>query len=365
MPNKREFTYTINCESQDAAHAAAVALRAAWDFRTVTANVFQCERGAGGNHHVQGTIRFKDKMGFDAVCAYLHDATGIWAHVEECRDWAASVAYCTKADTRVGDTYELGVIEKRTGASAWTHIPNMLERGATDREIAGRFPAEYARCSAGIARLRAAIAPRAEELPPVVHVWCGHTGGGKSHAARQWLRSEGHPDPYIKPNGQWWDGWTGQRGIIFDDFDPTRTPFTDLLQVLDRYGVSVQVKGGFVFIQPTHIAITCGDHPKDWYKYDKYGGANYDHLQRRLTAIHNVTRAYPGLPLVPQEDWDGSLVPPYGSTWATSGPLPSLWGGTSSLPLPVAVASDLLAPSYPVGGAGRRSSMGLDMMDFV
>lgn len=58
---------------------------------------FQLERGDGGFLHYQGVLSLKIKERFSTVKNLL----GETAHIEPCRNWNASLKYCTKQDTRV------------------------------------------------------------------------------------------------------------------------------------------------------------------------------------------------------------------------------------------------------------------------
>lgn len=62
--------------------------------------VFQEETGANGTKHLQGLIIFKSAKTFSAVHKLL-----CRAHIEVCRDVTASIAYCSKQDTRTGNIY--------------------------------------------------------------------------------------------------------------------------------------------------------------------------------------------------------------------------------------------------------------------
>lgn len=60
--------------------------------------VFQHEKGDSGTHHVQGVVRF-------ANARTLKQVTDIFpkCHIEVCKNWKASVKYCSKSDTAIGE----------------------------------------------------------------------------------------------------------------------------------------------------------------------------------------------------------------------------------------------------------------------
>lgn len=56
----------------------------------------QLEEGAGGTRHIQACFRYTNPRTFEQVRAAFPGA-----HIEPCKDWRKSVAYCTKEKTRV------------------------------------------------------------------------------------------------------------------------------------------------------------------------------------------------------------------------------------------------------------------------
>lgn len=59
----------------------------------------QIECGDSGTYHIQGVIELKQKTRMKELKALIHPT----AHLEKCRDITASIKYCTKEDTAVGD----------------------------------------------------------------------------------------------------------------------------------------------------------------------------------------------------------------------------------------------------------------------
>lgn len=95
-----------------------------------------------------------------------------------------------------------------------------------------------------------------------VIVLVGAPGTGKTRWA--W---DNYPDLYSKPDGQWWDGYRGQKTVLLDDYDGN-VPYAALLKYADRYPVLLPVKGGFVSAEYTTLIITSNQPPSLWYKMD-------------------------------------------------------------------------------------------------
>ena len=65
---------------------------------------------------------------------------------------------------------------------------------------------------------------------------------------------------------KWWQGYDGYENVILDDFRGDFAPLHYMLQVLDRYPFSVEVKGGSRQLLAKRIWITCPYTPEEVYK---------------------------------------------------------------------------------------------------
>nr|QKI29010.1 Rep [Kummerowia striata CRESS virus] len=134
----------------------------------------------------------------------------------------------------------------------------LIEAGASDKQLAeddfelwikyGRQFSKYA--------LICSVPRNHKTLLTVIQ---GPTGSGKSHYCRG-----RYPDAYWKPRSTWWDGYTGQKAVIIDEYYGW-LPYDLLLRLGDSYPLSVEVKGGNVNFNSQHILITTNKHPSNWY----------------------------------------------------------------------------------------------------
>lgn len=112
-----------------------------------------------------------------------------------------------------------------------------------------------------------------------VIVICGESGSGKTRYAYN-----RYPDLYSKPDGPWFDGYTGQETILLDDYYGG-LPYSQLLKVLDRYPLVLPVKGGFVSADYTRVIITSNKPYDMWYPDHKP-----DALRRRINKYWDSTQ---------------------------------------------------------------------------
>ncbi len=79
-----------------------------WNNMKITKMVFQEEIGnENGTKHLQGVVQFANQVSFTSLKEF-HDKI----HWSKCRNLNASIKYCSKEDTRNGEIYTHGDIEK-------------------------------------------------------------------------------------------------------------------------------------------------------------------------------------------------------------------------------------------------------------
>lgn len=122
------------------------------------------------------------------------------------------------------------------------------------------------------------VPPRKEKTWCSVYV--GPPGVGKTRAVAQNI---GEAASYWKPRGPWWDGYSGQKYVVLDDFYGW-IPFSELLRVLDRYPLRVPIKGAFVEFTSEVIYITSNKDPEEWYDKENIHGT-LEALFRRINEM--------------------------------------------------------------------------------
>ena len=243
----------------------------------------QQEEGAGGFHHWQLVVCFQSNQRRAAVVRAFPGA-----HAELTRSQAA-VAYVWKDDTAVGGTrFELGSLPfKRNSKVDWARQLELVKEGKLEEVDPGVMIRNYA----SITRIAAAnYVPVVREMP-VVKVYWGRTGAGKSYTALREAQGDKPDlrDVYFKSGtNKWWDGYRGQTNVVVEEFDGF-IHITHLLKWFDRIPCGVEIKGGTVPLRAIKFWVTSNVAPEDWWgRVDGKGPTDEQMaaLRRRIQVTH-------------------------------------------------------------------------------
>lgn len=254
---------------------------------------------------------------------------------------AQNKAYCTKEETRVAGPWEGGNLPSGQG-----HRQDLIDfaREIKDnglRVAALANPVEYLRYASGAKAYAHALdreTPRdATDLK--VTLILGNPGLGKT---RRVYRACDWRDLYIHDaDSRWFDGYMGENVVLMDDFSGKASGMrlVNLLRLIDRYDVRLEVKGSFTYLRAKHIVLTSNLHPYSWYEW-KGRGLQYWALMRRFHRIvvmgddhrhHDVEGAelarFEGGEYgpMPGSDFWGWKVEPSAEEPARVGPKPPPW----------------------------------------
>lgn len=220
---------------------------------------YQVERApTTGQLHLQGFLVMKKKSTFSVVRGLL---PGV--HIERARGTQQqNKDYCSKSTTKVVGPFTIGELEAPGREKPFTECVKLLTSGKTIHDLTADFPEMVARHSRGFEALKRYLIPP----PPVwrtLHVYwiMGDTDVGKT----RFVHSASEEQLFqVKGDGQWWDGYTQQDTILFDDFDGC-IRMKDMLNYLDGYRLSLPIKGGFVEAHWTKVYITANYPPEYFY----------------------------------------------------------------------------------------------------
>lgn len=85
---------------------------------------------------------------------------------------------------------------------------------------------------------------------------------------------------YFKPRDECWDGYLGQKLVVFNDFYRWLR-YDELLRLCDRYPIRVPVKGAYIDFVSKEIYVTSNKYIEDWYDFRME--EDRDALCRRIT----------------------------------------------------------------------------------
>jgi len=247
--------------------------------------VYQLEKGDKGTPHLQGYISLASPQRMSWIKKITSKtAEGEVFNVFERAHLLAAkgnaeqnYSYCTKSKERLEGPWELGSRPKGQGER--TDLAAAAQSLMADGDIRKIDPAVFLKYSSGCLKLAAlAPPPRRDNLRIVTMV--GTTGVGKS-----WAAHELFPDIYVVNmgnSGLWWDGYTGQDAVMFEEFKG-QVQLQKMLQILDPYPLRLEIKGGLVPARFHTVIITSNFEPGLWYKNeDGSRKPELDALYRRL-----------------------------------------------------------------------------------
>lgn len=269
MPPTRSRAYVFTINNYTATEEAALQATAAKYL------VYGRETGESGTPHLQGYIRLNQAK---SISALSRQPGFERAHIEPRRGSETQASdYCKKD----GDFYELGELSKQGQRTDLEAVREDILEGKDELEIANTHFKAWTKYHNSFSKYRALITPPRNSKTRVEVLW-GGTGLGKSRYAKDMADARGG-GVYYHVGDRWFDGYTGQKNVIFDDFDGSQVAFRQLLRLLDRYPMDVPIKGGFAIWNPKTIYITSNVPPSMWYQDQQFGP-----LRRRLEEINNV-----------------------------------------------------------------------------
>lgn len=236
--------------------------------------------------HLQGYIYFENARSGNGVSKLI----GGNPHLEVPRGSPESNrVYCSKQESRVQGTepVEWGVIPEQGKRSDLREAAEAVLEGARLEDIAAGDPTVVARYGRGLERLQRlrwrSIGVQ-RPVPKCVYLW-GEPGVGKTRAVFDMFEPGEIFRPLDTGTRYWWDDYEPEhhRCVVFDDWDGSHSRSL-MLAWLDRYPVSVDVKGGKAPLLAENIFITSNFKPSELgYPRQQLGA-----FLRRVEVIHAI-----------------------------------------------------------------------------
>jgi len=272
-PQARNYCFTWNNYGADEA-ATSLLHETLNDGGLVRYAVVGKEVGSEGTPHLQGYVSFKTKQSLVAlkkrlpVCIHWEVAKG---------NEKQNTDYCTKD----GDFETYGKAAAPGKRSDLESAISAIKDGQSMSLIAENHSSTFVKFGRGLRDLALHLSKKYNH-PSVRGIWIyGAPGTGKSHEAR-----EAFPEPFLKAQSKWWDGYTGQRHVLLDDLDSNC--LGHFLKIwADKYSCTGETKGGTIYLQHKVFVVTSNYHPREIFKDDPMMA---DAILRRFLCKEKIDR---------------------------------------------------------------------------
>lgn len=225
-----------------------------------------------GRLHIQGYLECKERWTFHKVRGSVFEGYMPGAQIAVARGSAKqNKEYCTKAASRVPRTepVEIGDPSGDTGEThqagkALDRIFADIKAGDSLEEIVDKYGfGVFVRHERSLKSAMCTWGKRRSAMPKVV-LLIGPSGSGKS----RWV-DRVYPRRYRMTfgnggNSAWFDGYNGEDVIELSEFRG-QLQLAFMLDLLDRYELKVQTKGGTTQCVSSTIVITSNEEPSEWY----------------------------------------------------------------------------------------------------
>lgn len=251
--------------------------------------VFQRERGHGviidaeGAQRSEGTLHYQMYIEAKRAVSMLQVKKLLpLAHIEWAqRPPADCIAYCSKEDTRVSGPHTVGLLKgqqgKRNDLSEFAKA--VLDPKKDLRAVVAAQPEMVLKYGAGFQKLCSMRPCVQRTTPRRIVIMVGPTGCGKTMNA---IAIGGEDWHWKTADGNWFDGYCGQKTVIIDEITACDFSLSLFLQLIDRYVFRVAVKGGFTEWNPDTVVMTSNVVPTEWFAWEEAGKRK----RNQMTILH-------------------------------------------------------------------------------
>lgn len=235
----------------------------------------QIETTTTGGYHAQLAATVSNPIRMTAMKKILPTA-----HMEIPRSWKHLVDYCHKEETRLAGPWTYGQEPRQGKRSDLEEAARMIQSGSMMPEVAKNHPVVTVRYFKGLQYL-ISLQDTAIYKPKKVGLFWGGTGTGKTLTVHQELDDLYNAADINKP---WFDGYHGQKHVLFDECGKGMMPFNDLKRLTDGYKMLAPIKGQMIDWSPTTIILTSNIPMDQWYPFIEQ--EDLKALKRRIREFH-------------------------------------------------------------------------------
>lgn len=227
-----------------------------------------------GTEHIQGYVYFKNAVRFSTLKAAMPKA-----HIEVAHGTPEeNTRYCSKENV----FFTKGEIPQHGKRNDIMHLQEIIKTHPMPMRKIIEDGLGY-QCIRHAEKVLPYIEPERNWKPEVIWI-TGPTGSGKTKLARELCTN-----PYQKSGShKWWAGYDAHEHVIIDDFRGSSMPFTEALQLLDRYPCRIEYKGGERQFLAKKIVITSIMRPE--LCYPNLATDPIAQLLRRIDQVIDLTQ---------------------------------------------------------------------------
>jgi len=288
----KSWCFTINSTTEiDAENIVPNIMELSRDEKKFQFMIFQLEKGKeNGVKHIQGYCQLAGgKNG--RVLSKVKELFGItWIHLEPAKgSKKQNIEYCSKQDTRIGETYIKGDTTSQGDRNDLNNATNMICQGKTIEDVALNNPEVFVKFNKGLEKLKFVYDKKMQneckirDIKCIVYYGTGRTG-------KTWKANAENPRNYRydkkNSNNLWFDGYDNEDVLILEEFDGS-IPIERLFRLLDGEKQLLEIKGGFTTANWTKVIITTNIPICKWYPNIK--SELRDSLIGRLSEYYHFT----------------------------------------------------------------------------
>jgi len=229
-------------------------------------------------------------------------------HLEPAVDWERLKEYCRKEESRVSGLAPVtwGADLGQGRRSDLADLADKVLEGTALSRIAKEDPCSFIKYHKGLQALKTATTTPFHGERNCFLFW-GLTGAGKTRMVYDYFAPDSIYNVFCTKS-PWFDGYEGQEIALFDECGPGMMSHNFLKKLLDRYPITVPVKGGSANWNAKTIVLTSNVCLDLWFSIPT---EDMDALKRRLKIFYFPTeteQARRALLQLPADEHDMSLV---------------------------------------------------------